>query len=64
MSRRDRLRRRRWICRAKVRYEAYDDAVHAALRIRASGQKLLYAYECEICSGYHLTSSPPRREAA
>ena len=53
------LHRLRLRCTEKVRYESAADAAKAAKHIRKKYREVRYAYECPLCGGHHLTSSPP-----
>ena len=53
------LHRLRLRCTEKVRYESAADVAREIKRIRKKYREVRYAYECPLCGGFHLTSSPP-----
>lgn len=44
-------------CGKKIRYKTHADAVAAKQACEKARGKKLRIYRCEICSGFHLTSS-------
>jgi hypothetical protein len=49
-------------CERKVRYSTYDTAIAAAVRCLDARfkPKMMQAYRCDNCRGWHLTSHPHR----
>lgn len=47
-------------CLTKGRYSSLTDAEREGATIFMAGGPNLRVYQCSWCSGFHLTSSPPR----
>lgn len=43
-------------CKGKIRYRSHDEAVRALHKQQNRGVPMSHAYECDGCSGFHLTS--------
>lgn len=46
-------------CGRKMKYQDEDDALTHAKIYQVRGSEKLYAYQCKLCGGWHLTKMPP-----
>ena len=53
------IHRLRIRCTEKVRHASAADAAREVKRIKKKYKTVRFSYECPLCGGFHLTSSPP-----